>query len=135
MPNIASATSTPGTNIPTTTETLAVNVPSTPLALPGGSPVNVIIRGQVTVTTGAAATAVQVKLRVGPNNTTTSQVAQTEQVQVAAATANEEIPFHFTDVAVANLVLNGGYSITVTQVAATGNGTVVQVEYEVATTP
>jgi hypothetical protein len=134
VPNIASATASPATSIVTTAETLAANIPQTPLTLPGGSPVQVIIRGQVAVTTGAATTAVQVKLRVGQNNTTTAQVAQTEQIQVAASTL-EEIPFHFTDPATANLTVNGGYSITVTQVAATGNGTVTQVEYEVATTP
>ena len=133
MPNLASAYSTPATAIVTTAETVAVNVPATPLALPGGSPAQVIVRGALNITTGAATTAVQVKLRVGQNNTTTNQVAQTEQIQVAASTL-EEIPFHFTDLVPADLVASG-YSITVTQVAATGNGTVTSVEYEVATTP
>jgi hypothetical protein len=133
MPNIASAYAAPATVITTTAETLAVNVPPTPLYLPGGSPQNVVIRGVVNVTTGAATTAVQVKLRVGQSNTTTAQVNQTEQVQVLASTANEEVPFHFTDIVPADLA--SGYSITVSQIAATGNGTVVSVEYEVATTP
>lgn len=134
MPNLASAYATPGTSILTTTETLAVNVPATPLALPGGSPQNVVVRGTLVIATGASTTAVQVKLRVGQNNTTTAQVGQTEQIQVAAATAAEEIPFHFEDLTPADLTASG-YSITVSQIAATGNGTVTSAEYEVATTP
>ena len=132
MPNLASAYSTPATSIVTTAETLAVNVPSTPLALAPGQPAQVIVRGTLNITTGTGVTAVQVKLRVGQNNTTTAQVAQTEQIQVAASTL-EEVPFHFDDLTPADLA--SGYSITVVQVGATGNGTVTSVEYEVASTP
>ena len=133
MPNLASAYSTPATAIVTTAETVAVNVPATPLALPMGSPQNVVVRGTLNITTGASVTALQAKLRVGQNNTTTAQVGQTEQMP-AIASALQEIPFHFEDLTPADLTASG-YTITVIQVAATTNGTVTSAEYEVASTP
>ena len=129
MPNIGSATSAPATSIVTTAETLAVNIPVTPLSLPGASPQQVIIRGGVVVTTGASTTQLSVKLRAGQSNTTTAQVGNTE-TEVAAAAATLYIPFEFVDTTVGNLT-GLGYSITVSQVAATGNGTIVQVVYEI----
>jgi hypothetical protein len=129
VPNIGTATSSPATSVVTTAETLAANIPATPLALPGGSPQQVIIRGGVVITTGASVTQVSVKLRVGQNNTTTAQVGNTE-TEVAAAAATLYVPFEFVDLVPGDLV-NSGYSITVSQVAATGNGTIVQVVYEI----
>ena len=133
MPNLASAYATPGTAIVTTAETVAQNVPATPLALPMGSPANVIVRGTLNITTGASVTALQAKLRVGQNNTTTAQVGQTEQVPAIASTL-QEIEFHFEDLTPADLSASG-YTITVIQIAATTNGAVTSAEYEVATTP
>lgn len=134
MPNLASGTSAPATTITTTAETVAQNTGTVPVFLPAGSPQNIILRGGLWITTGAAVTAIQVKLRVGPNNTSTAQVSQTIQVPVIASTL-QFVPFHFIDTAAVNLNNNGGYSITVTQVGATGNGTITAVDYEIATTP
>ena len=133
MPNVASGTSAPATVITTTAETLAQNIPPSPLYLPGGSPQLVTIRVTVWVTTGTGVTAVQVKIRAGQNNTTTAQVGQTAQTVAIASTlmAFTEI---FVDTLPADLSASG-YSVTVSQIGATGNGTVTAVVYEVASTP
>lgn len=133
MPNIASTYVTPGTTLVTTAETVGVNVPATPLTLPAGAAPNVIVRGVAIISTGTGTAALQAKLRVGQNNTTTAQVGQTEQIACGASTPGVELPFHFTDLTPVDLA--SGYSITVSQFGATGNGTVTSVEYEVATTP
>ena len=131
MPSVVSGTSAPATSVVTTAETLAANIPASPIAEPPGSPQTVVVRGNIVFTTGASTTAVQIKLRVGQSNTTTAQVADTEQLQVAAATTNEELSFEFIDPAGQANLSASGYSVTVTQVGATGNGTVVRVNFEV----
>jgi len=130
MPSVLSGSVSPATSVVTTAETLAANIPASPIAEPGASPQTVVIRGAIVFTTGASTTGVQVKLRVGQNNTTTAAVGNPEQTQVAAATSNEILEFEFIDPAGQANLTASGYSLTVTQVAATGNGTVVQVNYE-----
>lgn len=117
----------PGTTITTTTETVAANIPAFPVqaALQGQG---VVIEGAVIVATGAGVTAIQVKLRVGQNNTTTAQVDATEPV-AAGASGTFSASFEFVDLTYADLA--SGYTITVTQVGATGNGTVSQVDWDV----
>jgi hypothetical protein len=114
MPSVLSGTSAPATSVVTTAETLAANIPVSPVAEPGGSPQTVVIRGVIIFTTGASTTGVQVKLRVGQNNTTTAQVGDTEQEQVAASTSNETISFEFIDAAGQANMTASGYSLTVT---------------------
>ena len=133
MPNLASAYASPGTTITTTTETLAANVPAGPLALPGGSPQVVAVRCTVWVTTGTGVTALAIKLRVGQSNTTTNQVGQSAQ-EVVIASALQAVQITFYDTTPGKYS-GSGYSITVSQIGATGNGTVTAVGYEVAVTP
>jgi hypothetical protein len=87
----------------------------------------------VWVTTGTGVTAVQIKLRTGQNNTTTGQVGNTAQ-EVAIASALQAYTFIFVDTVPVDLP-SLGYSVTVSQIGATGNGAVTAVVYEVATTP
>jgi len=130
MPSNASAISTPASAIVTTAETLAVNIPAQPLTPPPGAPQAVIVRGALKITTGASTTSLAVRLRAGQNNTTTAQVGNTNTVACGAG-ATFTVPFHFIDTAgPANLALSG-YSITVVQTAASANGTIVEVTYEV----
>lgn len=128
MASLQNAVSTPATTITTTTETLASNVPVFPLVPPGASPQNVIVRGCVWVTTGTGVTALNVKLRVGQSNTTTNQVGSTITI-LCGASALYAVPFHFIDTVAADSGASG-YSITVTQTGASGNGTVTAVTYE-----
>ena len=128
MTAFLAATSAPATTITTTTETLAANIPATPVTPPPNATA-VIIRGRVTVATGAAATSLIAKLRGGQNNTTTNQIDTSEPV-AAGASGNFSAPFEFIDTNLANIGI-AGYSVTVTQTAATGNGTVSAVDYEV----
>ena len=131
MPSLTNARSTPGTAIVTTAETLAANIPGVPLTLPGGSPQGIIIRGMVYITTGTGVTGLIVKLRAGPNNTTTAQIGGNVPVP-AGASLLQAVPFTIIDGAgPVNMNANGGYSLTVTQVGATGNGTITEVDYEV----
>lgn len=130
MPSVQSAISTPGTNIVTTAETLAANIPPSPLAEPSGSPQTVIIRGGVKVATGSGVGALIVTLRVGQNNTATAAVGAACR-SGAGASATGYAPFTFIDPAGLVNLVNSGYSITITQIGATGNGTVSEVVYEV----
>lgn len=129
MVSVQSVKSTPALTITTSGETLASNIPGLVIVPPGSSPQQIIIRGMLVITTGTATTALQVKLRVGPNNTSTNQVGNTLQVS-AGASGVWSAPFEFIDTNLANINNNGGYSLTVTQVSATGNGTVTEVDYE-----
>jgi hypothetical protein len=130
MSNLASLATTPATSIVTTAETLAQNVPAGPLNLPGGAPANVIVRVTVWITTGTGVTALAVKLRTGQNNTTTGQIGSTAQDPVIASTL-QAVTFVFIDPNGGVNYPAGGYSITVSQVGATGNGTVTAVNSEV----
>ena len=130
MASYLSNYSTPATTITTTTETLAQNIPASPIVLPLGSPQQIIVRGMVWVTTGAATASVTVKLRVGQSNTTTAQVGNSAIMSCNASTL-QSFPFHFIDTSGQADLSGSGYSITVTQTSATGNGTVTAVTYEV----
>lgn len=117
----------PATTITTTTETLAANI--APMAIiPPVTAQGLVIRGVVVVTTGTGVTGLTVKLRAGNNNTTTAQVDVSETAP-AGASAPFEVPFEFSDATIQDLAT--GYSITVTQAGATGNGTVTAVDYDV----
>lgn len=119
--------SAPGTTITTTSETLATNIPATPYQ-PSGLTQAITVSGTVTVTTGATVTSLTVKLRLGNNNTTTAQV-DTSQTYAAGASGSFTASFEFADLSPADL--NQGYSVTVTQNGATGNGTITDVEINV----
>lgn len=123
---LLTAHAAPATTITTTTETLAANIAPMTIVPPGNAQ-GLVIRGTVVVTTGATTTAVSVKLRLGNSNTTTAQIDATE-TGAAGASAAFAVPFEFSDATVADLA--SGYSITVTQVGATGNGTVTAIDYD-----
>ena len=136
--SLAASYTTPATTITTTNETLAANVPAMPVyeGGPGGGLAGIVIRGVVYVTTGTAAAKLTVNLRVGQNNTSTNQVGTSNPVPCAAS-ALFAVPFLFVDASapVGGNLNNSGYSITVTQGSATGNGTVTAVTYEVDRAP
>lgn len=129
MPSVLSSRTTPATTITTTTETLAVNIPATVISLPMASPQQFIIRGMLYITTGTTVTALVVKLRVGQSNTTTAQVGNSITVP-AGASGLYAVPFWFIDTNPGNLPTSG-YSVTIVQTGAGGNGTVTEVDYEV----
>lgn len=130
MPSILSAQGVPAvTNIANAAETLAANIGPSQLNAPPNATA-VTIRGTITITTGASVTALQAKLRNGVNNTSTAQMGIGEQVPAIASQANSECPFEFVDVNLADLGANG-YSLTITQIGATGAGTITQVDYDV----
>lgn len=133
---LSSSYTTPAATVTTTSETLAANIPVTPFA-PANNQTGVIIRGNVIITTGTAVTSVTVKLRAGQNNTSTAQVDQSETVIGAASLANLEVPFEFIDTStpVGGNLVSTGYSITVIQNGATGNGTIVAVNFETDRSP
>jgi hypothetical protein len=133
VPNLTSQTLAPGTTLVTTAETLAANIPAGPLQLPGGSPVQIIIRGMIYVTTGSAAGGLAARLRLGQNNTTTNLIGNAATVPCGAS-GLFVVPFTFIDTLPADYT-GSGYSLTVVQTGASGNGTITQVVYEVATTP
>lgn len=124
---LIAGTSAPAATITTTSETVAVNIPAMPVQPPAAAQ-GIVIRGNITVTTGTATTAVTVKLRVGQNNTTTAQVGIGEPM-ACGASASFSVPFEFVDLTYGDLA--SGYTVTVTATAATGNGTVTQAEYDV----
>jgi hypothetical protein len=132
LPSLGAAVVNPATTITTTTETLCVNIPPIPLFLPAGSPQVLTIEVTLWITTGTGVTALQAKLRTGQNNTTTAQVGQTAQV-VAIASTLQAVNVMFFDVTPADLA--SGYSVTISQIGATGNGTVTSAGYQVFSTP
>lgn len=131
--SLATSYTTPGTTIVTTAETVAANIPVSPVyeGGPGGGLSGIVVRGTVSITTGTGVTSGSVKLRTGQNNTTTGQIAQTETIPLVASLL-QEIPFEFVDnsVPIGGNLNNLGYTITVTQNAATGNGAVTAVTWE-----
>ena len=128
MTAFLTGTAAPGSTITTTTETLVANIPATQLTPPPAATA-VIVRGRLNIATGATVTGLAVKLRAGQNNTTTGQVDTTISLD-AGASGNFGGEFEFQDPNLANIG-TGGYSVTVTQTGATGNGTVTNAEFEV----
>ena len=121
------AHSAPGTTITTTSETLAANIPATMITPPANA-TGLVIRGIIVINAGASTASIGVKLRVGLNNTSTAQV-DTTQVSVAVASASNAADFEFTDTNIQDWA--SGYSLTVVQNSATGNGTITTVDYDV----
>lgn len=110
------------TNVPTTTETAVLTITIPPEQNPTGQ--GVYLDANVIITTGAAATAVQCRIRQG-NGVGGAVVGAMSQTQVAAATANEQASVVALDPTLSYPAGNT-YTLTVQQVAATGNGTMVQ---------
>lgn len=107
----------PNTNVVTTAETVAQVTP--PVSNRGPSD-QIAISGTMEFTTGASTTSIQVKCRRG-NGVAGTQVGPTLNLPAGAAVPIE-VGFDFLDSP--GEVAGQIYSITVTQVAATGNGTV-----------
>ena len=130
MPALAGATNAPGTAMVTTAETAAQVIG--PLQLqPPPNATGVVIRGVLSIATGAAAASLTLRLRLG-NGVAGAQVPGTPAytaVCVAAAAANG-VPFHFVDPNLQN-ISQQGYTVTATQNGATGNGAVSFASYEV----
>ena len=108
-------------NVPTTTETavLLVNGGGSGGG-PSPSPFPVLIKGMLNITTGTGTTVVTIRCRIGSVTGTLVDVVEQETMTGGAAGS---IPFEF-------LAQVAGYTpfvITVTQAAATANGTVNQI--------
>jgi hypothetical protein len=121
---------TPATAITTTTETLAQNIPAYPVSFPPNASGFVVVRGTLIVSTGAGTTQLVVKLRVGQSNTSTALVGTAAPVD-SGASGSFAAPFVLIDSNGQVNLTGSGYSITVVQTSATGNGTVTAVNYEV----
>ena len=130
MPSVQSSYTTPASTITTTTETLAANIPALPLSEPGGAPQSVIVRFTIYLTTGTSTAQMKAQLRLGQNNTTTNPIGQPIQTQSGAG-AGFAISGHFVDPAGSVNLPNSGYSLTITQAAASANGTINAVFWEV----
>lgn len=110
-------------NVPTTAETLVAFIPVQPIGTTPNVPAlptSILshVWGKINMLFGAAATAINIRLRAG--NGVTGAVLANDLVTVTAA-ATDSIPYDFYDDAAAGV---GGYSLTVQQTAATGAGTV-----------
>jgi hypothetical protein len=128
MSSQACFSSIAATSLVTTTETAVLTFTIPPENQPSGQ--GIYIDANVILTTGAATTAVQVRIRQG-SGVAGAVVGVMEQTQVAAATANEGASCAAVD---PTLVYPAGntYTVTVQQVAATGNGTMAQALASVA---
>lgn len=111
--NIAAAT------LVTTTETVVAVLPLLAEALAGGG--GYLIFGDVNVLPGTAATGVNVRVRVG-STVAGAQVGVTD-VHTVAAAAQQNIAFFALDAAGPRA--GNQYCVTVQQIAATGNGTII----------
>ena len=129
MSSLMNLIGTPATSITTTTETKAVFISVTPVQLPANSPGNLIVRGCLWITTGTATTSLSVLLRVG-NGTGGAQIGSTITIP-ALAGALSCAPYHFVDTNGPANLSQSGYSVTVIQNGATGNGTITAYTYEV----
>jgi hypothetical protein len=128
MSTQACFSSAAATSLVTTAETAVLTFTTAPEQQPTGQ--GIYIDANAVLTTGAAATAVQVRIRqgVGTGGALVGVVAQT---QVAAATANEIAGCAAVD-PVTTYPNGNTYTVTVQQVGATGNGTMAQVTASVA---
>lgn len=116
--------SSAATSLVTTAETAVLTFTVPPeLQAAGGQ--GIYIDANCVVTSGASTTALQVRIRQGVGVAGTLVGVMT-QTQCAAATANELCSCAVLD---PTLIYPAGntYTVTVQQVAATGNGTMVQV--------
>jgi hypothetical protein len=105
--------------ITTTTETVAAVIPQLEEVLAGGG--GVLIHGYVNVTVGTTAVSLQVKVRQGTTNAGT-QVGVTDTVNGLTAGNSYSVPF--AQVFNGALPYGNQFCVTVTQPAATANGTI-----------
>lgn len=116
------------TSLVTTAETAVLTFTIPPENNPAGQ--GIYIDVNAVLTSGAAATAVQVRIRQG-TGTGGAVVGVMAQTQVAASTANENASAAAVDPTTVYPAGNT-YTVTVQQVAATGNGTMQQVTASIA---
>jgi predicted flavoprotein YhiN len=113
-----------GTTLVTTAETVAaVITPAVAVNAPSGE--GVALSGSIALNTGTAATSVNVRIRQGATAAGT-QVGQTLGAPVSASSP-ALVPFDVVDTSA--FALSGPadqWCVTVQQVAATGNGSIVQ---------
>jgi hypothetical protein len=128
MSTQAAFSSSVATSLVTTAETAVLTFTTAPEQQPTGQ--GLYIDVNAVVNTGAAATAVQVRIRQGAG-TAGALVGVVAQTQVAASTANEIAGCAAVDPQTSYPAGNT-YTVTVQQVAATGNGTMAQVTASVA---
>jgi hypothetical protein len=128
MSSQAAFVSAAATSLVTTAETAVLTFTIPPENNPAGQ--GIYIDATVVLTTGASTTAVQVRIRQG-TGVAGALVGVMDQTQVLAATANEGAGCAAVD---PTLVYPAGntYTVTVQQVAATGNGTMAQAVASVA---
>src|SRR5580704_1637850 len=120
--------SSAATSLVTTAETAVLTFTTAPEQQPSGQ--GLYIDANCIVTTGAATTAIQVRIRQG-SGVAGALVGVMAQSQAAASTANEEASCAALD-PVTSYPAGNTYTVTVQQVAATGNGAMVQVTASVA---
>jgi hypothetical protein len=125
--NASDVQATGSTSLVTTAETAAATSSLVPEQNPSGQGVR--ISGVVNVTAGTATTAVQVRVRAGSGVTGT--LIGNALTHTLAAGASASIPFDALDTTTVSAGLQ--YTVTVQQVAATGNGSVNQAN--ISTTP
>lgn len=110
--------------VTTTSETAAVTSPAQGISPPTAS-LGLVVRGNVNFTAGTGATAVTIRVRQGSGITGTL-VGNALTVTVAAG-SSYDLAFDVVDT---SPVPAQQYTVTVTQTAATGNGTVNQADIE-----
>jgi hypothetical protein len=128
MSSQACFVSSAATSLVTTAETAVLTFTTAPENQPTGQ--GLYIDANCIVTTGAAATALQVRVRQGAG-TAGAIVGVVAQSQCAASTADELASCAALD-PTTNYPAGNTYTVTVQQVAATGNGTMAQVTASVA---
>lgn len=103
-------------NVPTTTETIAATVQVST----DNAGANVTLEGNLDLTTGTGVTGVTVQVRRGA--TVAGTVVGSAEVPAAAASTRVVFPIQVNDNP--GEVASQSYVLTVTQTAATGNGTI-----------
>jgi hypothetical protein len=131
MTSFLSGMSTPATVITTTTETVCVPIPPTSLILGALSGPNIILRGCVWITAGTGVTGLSVRLRAGYNTIVGPLIGNSVINAAAVASVLQAQPFFWIDTTGLSNLTGLGYSINIVQTAATGNGAVTAVAYEV----
>lgn len=122
MSTQAAFVSTAATSLVTTAETAVLTFTIPPEGNPTGQ--GIYIDAGIILTSGASTTAVQVRIRQG-SGVAGAVVGVMGQTQVLAATANEVAGVVAVDPTLTYPAGNT-YTVTVQQVAATGNGTMQQ---------
>lgn len=118
---VQQAASATAVTIVTTAETVAVAIPAVAEVLSGGG--GLLIHGFVNVTVGTTATSLQIKVRAGATNAG-AQVGVTDTVNGLTAGNSYSVPFAQIVPAGTALPYGNQFCVTVTQPAATVNGTI-----------